>query len=140
MSARPRKLWRGVHRHGDLQLDGTGAVPDAVRGRIFTLLDMTCSSMRLLSVALAMVLVDALDIAPRYWVGGTLLALADFLGLVFSVQHDLREDEPVATGKGNRGGSSQPRSNSPCTNASRPSARFRPRLPSFTAAFGPRSR
>jgi MFS family permease len=67
-----------------------GAVPDTMRGRVFTLLDVTWNFMRLLSLALGGVLVDALGIAPVYWLGGTLLALAGVLGLVLLGGHDFR--------------------------------------------------
>lgn len=69
-----------------------GAVPDRVRGRVFTLLDVTWSAMRLLSLALGGVLVDAWGIAPVYWFGGGLLALAGVLGLVLLGQHDFSAD------------------------------------------------
>lgn len=58
-----------------------GAIPDAFRGRVFTLLDVSWSAMRLLSLALGGLVVDRLGIAPLYWIGGTLLALAGLLGL-----------------------------------------------------------
>ncbi len=67
-----------------------GAVPDTVRGRVFTLLDVTWNLMRLLSLALGGVLVDAWGIAPVYWLGGTLLALAGLLGLALLGRHDFR--------------------------------------------------
>ena len=57
-------------------------VPDDVRGRIFTLLDITWNSMRLVSLALGGVLVDAIGIQALFWAGGALLALAGLLGLV----------------------------------------------------------
>ncbi len=67
-----------------------GAVPDAVRGRVFTLLDVSWSSMRLLSLALGGWLVDAAGIRPLFWTGGILLALAGLLGLVLFRRHDFR--------------------------------------------------
>jgi predicted MFS family arabinose efflux permease len=51
-----------------------GAVPDAARGRVFTLQDVTWSAMRLLSLALGGLIVDAIGIEPLFWVGGALLA------------------------------------------------------------------
>lgn len=57
-----------------------GAVPDAVRGRVFTLLDVTWSAMRLLSLAVGGVLVDTIGIQPVFWIGGVLLATAGVLG------------------------------------------------------------
>jgi MFS family permease len=67
-----------------------GAVPDAVRGRVFTLLDVTWSAMRLLSLALGGLLVDAVGIEPLFWTGGALLATAGVLGLVLLRGHNLR--------------------------------------------------
>jgi MFS family permease len=67
-----------------------GAVPDAVRGRVFTLLDVTWSAMRLLSLALGGVIVDALGIEPLFWLGGTLLCAAGGLGLLLLGGYDLR--------------------------------------------------
>ncbi|MGE3911379.1 MAG: MFS transporter [Chloroflexota bacterium] len=57
------------------------AVPDAVRGRVFTLLDVTWHAMRLLSLGLGGLMVDLVGIEPIFWVGGVLLALAGVLGL-----------------------------------------------------------
>lgn len=65
-----------------------GAVPEAVRGRVFTLLDVTWSLMRLLSLALGGWLVDVVGITPLYWLGGTTLAVAGVLGLVLLGGYD----------------------------------------------------
>lgn len=65
-----------------------GIVPDRVRGRVFTLLDVSWSTMRLLSLALAGVVVDAVGIEPLYWFGGALLTLAGLLGLVLLGRRD----------------------------------------------------
>jgi len=73
-----------------------GAVPDQVRGRVFTLLDVTWNVMRLLSLALGGVLVDAWGIAPVYWLGGSLLALAGFLGLALLGGHNFRSSDDAA--------------------------------------------
>lgn len=59
-----------------------GAIPDRMRGRVFTLLDVDWSAMRLLSLAVGALLVDRIGIAPLYWVGGSLLFVAGVLGLV----------------------------------------------------------
>jgi MFS family permease len=67
-----------------------GAVPEQLRGRVFTLLDVTWNAMRLLSLALGGVLVDAFGIAPLYRLGGSLLALAGLLGLALLGRHDFR--------------------------------------------------
>jgi MFS family permease len=71
-----------------------GAVPDEVRGRVFTLLDVSWSAMRLLSLALGGVAVDAVGIQPLFWAGGALLALAGALGLALLGQHDFRVPVP----------------------------------------------
>ncbi len=69
-----------------------GAIPDAVRGRVFTLLDVTWNAMRLLSLALGAVIVDWLGIRPLFWGGGTLLALAGVLGLLLLGGYDFRHE------------------------------------------------
>ncbi len=70
------------------------AIPDAFRGRVFTLLDVSWSAMRLLSLGLGGLVVDRLGIVPLYWIGGTLLALAGILGL--SLFGRMRFSEPQA--------------------------------------------
>lgn len=67
-----------------------GAVPDRVRGRVFTLLDVSWSAMRLLSLGIGGLAVDAVGIRPVFWVGGLLLALAGFLGLALLGRHNFR--------------------------------------------------
>ena len=57
------------------------AVPDEMRGRVFTLLDVTWNAMRLLSLGLGGVLVDLVGIRAVFWAGGTLLSFAGMLGL-----------------------------------------------------------
>jgi MFS family permease len=59
-----------------------GAIPDALRGRVFTLLDVSWSTMRLASLAIGAVIVDRFRIEPLYWIGGALLVLAGVLGLM----------------------------------------------------------
>jgi len=65
-----------------------GAVPDDVRGRVFTLLDVTWSAMRLISLGIGGLIVDVLGIRELFWGGGGLLALAGILGLVLLGDHD----------------------------------------------------
>jgi MFS family permease len=72
-----------------------GAVPDAVRGRVFTLLDVTWSTMELVSLGLGGVLVDRVGIQPIYWAGGALLALAGLLGLALLGRNDFRNPAPT---------------------------------------------
>ena len=70
------------------------AVPDAVRGRTFTLLDVSWNVFRLLSLAVGGLVVDAIGIRPLYWAGGALLTLAGVLGLVLLGGHNFRQPEP----------------------------------------------
>ncbi|MCC6421459.1 MAG: MFS transporter [Gemmataceae bacterium] len=69
-----------------------GVVPDRVRGRVFTLLDVTWNAMRLLSLAMGGLVVDVFGIRPLYWGGGTLLALAGVLGLALLGSYDSRQE------------------------------------------------
>jgi MFS family permease len=57
-------------------------IPDRVRGREFTLLDVTWASMQLLSLGLGGLVADRAGITPVYVMGGVLLTLAGVLGLV----------------------------------------------------------
>ena len=66
------------------------AVPDAVRGRVFTLLDVTWNGMRLVSLALGGAVVDTVGVVPLFWTGGTILALAGLLGLALLGRQDLQ--------------------------------------------------
>ncbi len=56
-------------------------IPDRVRGRVFTLLDVTWAAMRLVSLGLGGVLADRIGVSAVYVIGGMLLALAGVLGL-----------------------------------------------------------
>lgn len=67
------------------------AVPGDVRGRVFTLLDITWNAMRLLSLAAGAVLVDAVGIRPLFWTGGAVLTLAGVLGVVLLDAHNFRQ-------------------------------------------------
>ncbi|MDQ3548644.1 MAG: MFS transporter [Chloroflexota bacterium] len=69
-----------------------GVVPDAVRGRVFTLLDVSWNTMRLLSLAIGGVMVDLVGIQPVFWTGGTLLAASGLLGLLLLGRYDFRVD------------------------------------------------
>lgn len=57
------------------------AVPDGVRGRVFTLLDITWNAARLLSLLVGGILVDVVGIQPLFWAGGAMLIGAGLLGL-----------------------------------------------------------
>jgi MFS family permease len=67
-----------------------GAVPDAMRGRVFTLLDITWSAMQLVSLVAGGLLVDAVGIRPLFWVAGTLLIVSGVLGLALLGRYDFR--------------------------------------------------
>ena len=56
-------------------------IPNRVRGRVFTLLDVTWAAMQLLSLGLGGLLADRLGITAVYLIGGALLILAGALGL-----------------------------------------------------------
>ena len=58
-----------------------GAIPESMRGRVFTLLDVTWSAFRLLSLGLGGLVVDRFGIEPLFWLGGVLLFGAGALGL-----------------------------------------------------------
>lgn len=67
-----------------------GVIPDQVRGRVFTLLDVSWNAMRLLSLAIGGIVVDALGIQPLFWGSGSLLTAAGVLGFLLLGQHDFR--------------------------------------------------
>lgn len=56
-------------------------VPDRVRGRVFTLLDVTWQAMRLVSLALGGVIADSVGVQAVFWAGGVLLIAAGAIGL-----------------------------------------------------------
>ena len=68
-----------------------GAVPDSVRGRVFTLLDVTWNVARLLSLAVGAILVEVIGIQPVFWTGGVLLVLSGVLGLILLGNHDFQQ-------------------------------------------------
>lgn len=69
-------------------------VPDTMRGRIFTLFDVSWNALRLLSLAVGSLAVDAVGIRPVFWVGGALLAIAGGLGLAL-----VRSPDTAASGR-----------------------------------------
>ncbi len=72
------------------------AIPENVRGRVFTLLDATWNAARLLSLAAGAVLVDVVGIQAVYWIGGALLAASGMLGLALLGGYDFADDDPDA--------------------------------------------
>lgn len=73
-----------------------GAIPDALRGRAFTLLDVSWNAMRLLSLAVGGLIADRLGIQPLFWLGGALLALAGVLGLALLGRYRFVEEDGVS--------------------------------------------
>ncbi|MBU6430623.1 MAG: MFS transporter, partial [Cyanobacteria bacterium REEB65] len=56
--------------------------PDELRGRTFTLFDMTWGTCRLISLVAGGVIADAAGIQALYWAGGSLLVVAGVIGLL----------------------------------------------------------
>lgn len=67
-------------------------VPDPVKGRVFTLMDMMWSVMEILSIGAAGLLADALGIRFVYYLGGLLLVIAGALGFLLLGRHRLASD------------------------------------------------
>jgi len=67
-------------------------IPDRVRGRVFTLLDVTWAAMRLVSLGLGGMLADRIGISAVYVIGGLLLVLAGVLGLALLARLPLSKD------------------------------------------------
>jgi MFS family permease len=85
-------------------------IPDRVRGRVFTLLDVTWASMRLLSLGIGGLFADRAGIVSVYVVGGALLVFAGVLGMVLLGKHSLappRVDQGTRTRSEHAGESSQ---------------------------------
>jgi MFS family permease len=72
------------------------AVPDSMRGRVFTLLDVSWSLLQLLSLTVGGLLVDRVGIRAVFWGGGSLLFLAGILGLTLFHHVDFRVTEQTA--------------------------------------------
>lgn len=69
-----------------------GAIPGNMRGRVFTLFDITWNAMRLISLSIGAIVVDTVGIRPLYWYSGALLSIAGVLGLALLHAHDFRAD------------------------------------------------
>ena len=67
------------------------AIPDRMKGRVFTLMDMAWSVMEIASIGLAGLLVDALGVQPVYYLGGGLLIVAGLSGLVLLRHYQFRD-------------------------------------------------
>ncbi len=86
------------------RLSGSGlavsvtVVFEQVRGRIFTLMDLVWSLMRLISLAVGGALVDVVGIQMIYYLGGALLIGAGLLGLGLLHQYPFKQsqqEEPI---------------------------------------------
>ena len=66
------------------------AIPDRMKGRVFTLMDMAWSVMEIASIGLAGLLVDLVGIRLVYYLGGGLLILAGIAGLVLLSRYRFR--------------------------------------------------
>ncbi len=75
-------------------------IPDRVRGRIFTLLDVTWAAIRFVSLGLGGVLADRIGISAVYVIGGMLLALAGVLGLALLARLPLSTERPSSVDGG----------------------------------------
>ncbi|GAC1647748.1 MAG: MFS transporter [Ktedonobacteraceae bacterium] len=57
-------------------------IPDRMKGRVFTLMDMSWSVMEIASIGLGGLLADVIGIRAVYYLGGSLLIFAGLLGLL----------------------------------------------------------
>ena len=58
------------------------AIPDRMKGRVFTLMDVAWSVMEIASIGFAGLLADAVGIRAVYYLGGVLLLVAGLAGLI----------------------------------------------------------
>ncbi len=70
-------------------------VPEQVRGRVYTLLDVTWSVMRLVSLGLGGVAVEQFGIEAVYYAGGALLMGSGLLGLLLLHGYNFGESQPL---------------------------------------------
>ena len=73
------------------------AIPDRVKGRVFTLMDMGWTVMEIASIGAAGLLADSLGIRSVYYLGGMLLMMAGALGLVLLGRYPFRVANQPAT-------------------------------------------
>ena len=67
-------------------------VPEQVRGRVFTLMDVVWNLMRLISLGIGGILVDFWGVQTVYYIGGTLLLGAGVFGLLLLHNYSFKED------------------------------------------------
>lgn len=73
-------------------------VPTEVRGRVYTLMDLTWSLMRLVSLGLGGVAVEQFGVQAVYYVGGAMLAGSGLLGLALLRGHTFKDVQLTPTG------------------------------------------
>lgn len=73
-------------------------VPAEMRGRVFTLMDLSWSLMRLLSLGIGGVAVELFGVRVVFYVGGGLLMASGIIGLLFLCGHRIEEREGSALG------------------------------------------
>lgn len=71
-------------------------VPERVRGRVYTLMDLTWNLMRLISLGVGGLLVDTVGIQVVYYAGGALLVGAGLLGLALLRTYAFQESPTEA--------------------------------------------
>lgn len=74
------------------------AIPDPVKGRVFTLMDMAWSVTEIISIGAAGILADALGIRTVYYLGGSLLIVAGLFGLLLLGRHHFQQPNRYALG------------------------------------------
>jgi MFS family permease len=67
-------------------------VPDAMRGRVFTWLDVVWNSMKVVSLGIGGWLAERTSVEVVYYVGGTLLAVSGWIGLI-ALRHEQSQPE-----------------------------------------------
>jgi MFS family permease len=73
-------------------------VPAEMRGRVFTLMDLSWNLMRLLSLGIGGVAVERFGVQVVFYVGGGLLMASGIIGLLFLYGHRIEESEGSAPG------------------------------------------
>ncbi len=71
-----------------------GQVPEAMRGRVYTLMDVLWNLMQLLSLLAGGLLADRVGVQVIYYVGGTMLVGAGLLGMLLLRNYDFQEPVP----------------------------------------------
>ena len=70
-------------------------VPDAVRGRVFTWLDVVWNVMKVISLGIGGILADRVGVEAVYYLGGSLLVCSGLVGLVALRDERLAQASPA---------------------------------------------